>query len=209
MARLGVVRQGLTYKEFMRIKAKIAIEGTKSILFHTFPIDTLTPGKSRGGTTGKDEEEWKSTVLMTGNRQLYVMGTYLIGAIKSAGKLIKVGKGNMMKKIESCLECLEDVVLLDNLFVPEDSQLTKSSMDPVYIDVRSVVNPSTKGRNLRFRIAAKAGWKLSAAIEWDDSLVSKETMKECVTNAGLYEGIGDGRRIGFGRFSVVSFEIRK
>jgi hypothetical protein len=193
----------------MRIKARINITGTKPILFHTFPIDTLSTGKSRSGSAGKDEEEWKNTVLMTGERQLYVMGCYLVGAIKSAGKLIKVGKGNMMKKIESCLECLESVVLLEGLFVPPENQLTKSALDPVYIDVRSVVNPSTKGRNLRYRVAAKEGWKLSTAIEWDDSIVSKENMKECVVNAGLYEGIGDGRRIGFGKFMVGSFEIQK
>lgn len=193
----------------MKITAKIAIKGTKPILFHTFPIDTLSAGKSKSGSAGKDEEEWKSTVLMTGERQLYVMGCYLVGAIKTAGKLIKVGKGNMMKKIESCLECPEDVVLLDGLFVPKEGQITMSKMDPVYIDVRSVVNPATKGRNLRYRVAAKPGWQLSALIEWNDSIVSKENVKECVTNAGLYEGIGDGRRIGFGRFDVISFEILK
>lgn len=193
----------------MRVKAKIAVKGTKPLLFHTFPIDTLSSGKSRSGSAGKDEEEWKSTVLMTGERQLYVMGCYIVGAIKSAGKLIKVGKGNMMKKIESCLECLEDVVLLKDLYVPKEDQLTRSPMDNIYLDVRSVVNPSTKGRNLRYRVAAKAGWEISTAVEWDDSIVSKENIKECIVNAGLYEGIGDGRRIGFGRFALISFEVYK
>ena len=193
----------------MKITAKISIKGTKPILFHTFPIEVLTSGKTKSGSTGKDEEEWKTTVLMTGNRQLYVMGCYLVGSIKSAGKLIKVGKGNMMKKIESCLECSQDIILLDDLFVPSEDQITKSSLDAVYIDVRSVVNPATKGRNLRYRVAAKSGWELSAVIQWDDSIVSKETMKECVTNAGLYEGIGDGRRIGFGRFALMAFEMIK
>lgn len=193
----------------MKISSRITIKGTKAILFHTFPIDTLSVGKTKSGSAGRDEEEWKSTVLMTGERQLYVMGSYLVGAIKAAGKLIKVGKGNMMKKIESCLECSQDVILLEDSYVPPDDQITKSSSDPVYIDVRSVVNPTTKGRNLRFRVAAKAGWKLSTIIQWDDAIVSKENLKECVVNAGLYEGIGDGRRIGFGRFSLVSFEMIK
>ena len=190
----------------MKVSARIQIKGTKSLLFHTFPIDTLDAGKAKSGTTGKDEKEWKNTVLMTSDRQLYVMGCYLVGAIKAAGKLIKVGKSNMMKKIESCLECDQDVVLLKDLYVPADDEITRSSADSVYIDVRSVVNPMTKGRNLRYRVAAKAGWELEAVISWDDSIVSKETMKQCVENAGLYEGIGDGRRIGFGRFSLLSFE---
>ena len=190
----------------MKVRAKISIKGTKPLLFHTFPIDTLTPGKTKSGTTGKDASEWKSTVLMTSDRQLYVMGCYIIGAVKVAGKLIKVGKGNMMKKIESCLECLQDQLLLKDLYVPLEDDITNSVTEPVYIDVRSVVNPATKGRNLRYRVAAKAGWELSAVIQWDDAIVSRDMMKQCVESAGLYEGIGDGRRIGFGRFDMISFE---
>ena len=143
---------------------------------------------------------------MTSDRQLYVMGCYLVGAIKTAGKLIKVGKATMMKKIESCLECTQDQLLLKDLFVPLEEDMTNSPTEPVYVDIRSVVNPSTKGRNLRYRVAAKAGWELSAIIQWDDSLVSKDMMKQCVENAGLYEGIGDGRKIGFGRFEMKDFK---
>jgi hypothetical protein len=65
----------------------------------------------------------------------------------------------------------------------------------------------TKGRNLRYRIAAKEGWSLSAIITWDDYVVSKENMKQCVENGGLYDGIGDARKIGFGKFILLSFQI--
>lgn len=188
----------------MKITAKISIQGIKPILFHTFPIEVLSEKQSKTG-----QDEWKSTVLMDHNRQLYVMGTYVRNAICDGGKEIKVGKGNLSKKISSTLEVDEINVLLDDLFVPEEENLLKISTEKVYLDVRSVVNPATKGRNLRYRIAAAAGWKCSFNISWDDYIASKEQVKTCVENGGAFQGIGDGRKIGFGRFKLISFEVVK
>lgn len=191
----------------MKVAAKIKIEGIKPILFHTFPIDTLDSGRGRKGSTGKDEEEWKSTVLMNEKRELYILSSYIIGAIREGGKHIKVGKGSLSKKVGSSLECSDDRIFLDGLKVPEEKELTKLTTDPVYLDIRSVVNPATKGRNLRYRIAAKPGWSFSTIMYWDDFAVSKEHMKVAVESAGIFDGIGDGRKIGFGRFKLISFEM--
>ena len=144
---------------------------------------------------------------MNENRQLYIFSSYIIGSIREGGKQIKVGKATLSKKVGASLECADDKIYLDDLFVPKEKELTKLSTDPVYLDVRSVVNPATKGRNLRFRIGAKPGWTLSTIIYWDDIAVSKEQMKQCVSHAGIFEGIGDGRKIGFGRFELISFEM--
>lgn len=189
----------------MKIHYKIEIEGVKTILFNTFPIDTLSASKPKSGTTGNDEESWKRTVLMTPDRNLFIHNTYLVGSITGGGKHIKVGKGNLSKKVGATLETVQDKILLIDRFVPPDDELLKKSDELVFLDVRSVVNPMTKGRNLRYRIAAKEGWKVQAVISWDDRAVSKEDMKSCVEHAGLFEGIGDGRKIGFGRFKLLSF----
>lgn len=190
-----------------KITVKISITGTKPILINTFPIDTLDEGKAKSGTTGKDESTWKRNVLMTANRELYVLPSYIIGSIVNGGKNIKVGKGSLSKKVGSSLECSPEIILLDGLKVPPEKEVTTNASDDVYIDVRSVLNPMTKGRNVRYRIAAKPGWKLSAMISWDDAQVSFEQMKQSLVNGGLYEGIGDGRKIGFGRFKVIKFEL--
>lgn len=189
----------------MKIQYQIKIEGTKPILINTFPIDTLSSSKAKSGTTGNDEESWKKTVLMNSDRNLYIYNSYLVGAIVGGGKHIKVGKGSLSKKVGATLEVIEDQLILIDRIVPPDDQLLRKSSDPVYLDVRSVVNPMTKGRNLRYRIAAKEGWALVATVSWDDRAVSKEDMKSCIENAGLFEGIGDGRKIGFGRFKLLSF----
>lgn len=193
----------------MLICAKLDIEGVKPLLFHTFPIDTLVKSKSKSGTTGMDHEEWKQTVLMDENRQLYVLPSYIVGSITAGGKQIKVGKSSLNKKVGATLEVVESRIYITDRFVPQEDALTKNSTDSVYLDVRSVVNPMTKGRNLRYRIAAAPGWKLTCTLSWDDRAVSKDDMKACCDNAGLFEGIGDGRKIGNGRFRVVDFVVRK
>lgn len=192
----------------MKIYAEIAIEGIKPILFHTFPIDTLSRSKSKSGTAGEDGIEWKKTVLMTADRELYIYNSYLCGAIVAGGKQIKIGKATLNKKIGGTLEVVESHLHF-GLYVPEDDQLLRKEDEDVYLDVRSVVNPMTKGRNVRYRVAAKAGWKTQATISWDDTVLSAEDVKSCAENGGLFEGVGDGRRIGFGRFKVTHFKVKK
>lgn len=186
----------------MKKRAKISIEGIKPLLFHTFPIETLSGTASKQG-----EDEWKTTVLMDQNRQLYVMNTYLQNAIIGGAQEIKVGRGNLSKKMASTLEVEEMKVFLEDRFVPADDQILKLDSELVYLDVRAVVNPMTKGRVVRYRVAAKAGWICNFHITWDDRIANKEQLKICVDNGGSFQGIGDGRKIGFGRFKVLSFEM--
>ncbi len=190
------------------IEADLTITGKKPMLINTFPIDTLDEGKTKSGTTGKDEFGWKRTVLITEKRELYVYSSYILGSIVAGAKYIKVGKGSLSKKVGSSLECSPSVLLLNGLKLPPDDEITKNATDEVYIDVRSVTNPMTKGRNIRYRIAIKEGWGLKCLLMWDDAQVSFDQMKQAVYNAGMYEGIGDGRKIGFGRFKIESFKIK-
>jgi hypothetical protein len=198
--------------ENMKISAKISIEGIKPLLFNTFPISALSEKKPKEGTTGNNKESWKETVLMDTERRLFVYETYVIKSTIEGGKEIKVGKGNLSKKVTSTLEvdgASNGKIYLDELIVPSDEELTSLDHMPVYLDIRAVVNPMTKGRNLRYRIAARTGWKCTFYIKWDDCLVSKDQMRLCVENGGVYQGIGDGRKIGFGRFKVLAFEMVK
>jgi hypothetical protein len=77
---------------------------------------------------------------------------------------------------------------------------------PVYLDVQSVRNPSTKGRNVRYRVAASVGWSTSFTILFDKTIVDRNSMQAVLNDAGVLVGIADGRSIGFGRFTIESFE---
>lgn len=189
------------------LTAVLTIRGIKPLLWHTFGPDAIPLEKQeRTGVAGNDPEEWRKTVLMTDNRQLYVEPTYIFGCLRDGAKHIKKGRGSIQALVAATLQIVDDRILFD-LFLPPDSELTRDTSQPVYLDVRSVKNPATKGRNVRYRIAAAKGWLTTATIQWDKTIVSRQEMESVAVDAGRLAGIGDGRNIGFGRFEVVEFEV--
>lgn len=189
------------------LTANLTIKGVKPLLWNAFGPDAIPLEKQeKTGVAGNDPEEWRKTVLMTKERQLYVEPTYIFGCIRDGAKHVKKGRGSIQALVAATLQITDDKILVDR-FLPTDKELTRDSDQPVYLDVRSVRNPNTKGRNVRYRIAASSGWTLATAIQWDKTIVSRGEMESACIDAGRLAGIGDGRAIGFGRFQVVSFEI--
>ena len=192
-------------------RAKVQIRGIKPILFHAFseksiPLDGRT---EKSGVSGNNPEEWKNTVLMDEKRQLYVPNNYIFGCIKNGAKYTKEGRGSIQIKVAASLQIEEDKIFFKDKFVPEEDVLNKDLTAPVYLYVCSVNNPNTKGRNIRYRIAASPGWELTFHIEWDGTLVNPAKMNQCLIDGGRLVGLGDGRSIGFGRFEVDSFALEE
>jgi hypothetical protein len=73
--------------------------------------------------------------------------------------------------------------------------------------VAGVVNPSTKGRNVRYRLAAGFGWRCEFTIKWDKTVVSRQQMEQVLEDAGTLVGLGNGRKIGYGRFEAEAFSV--
>lgn len=189
------------------LKAKVTIVGKRPILFNKFSIDSIPlEKKEKTGIAGNDPEEWKRTVLKTSDNQLYVEASYIFGCLRDGGKHIRSGKGSIQAKVASTLIVLDEVISL-NRVLPSEENLTQDKSEPVYLDVRSVRNPTTKGRNIRYRIAASPGWKATFEIEWEGTIVSRGEMESVLNSAGSFVGLGDGRSIGCGRFTVEAFEI--
>jgi hypothetical protein len=122
----------------------------------------------------------------------------------AAAKNTKKGKGSIQALVAATLQIEEEEVLLDR-FLP--SVPDYDNRKPVYIDVAGVVNPGTKARNVRYRLAAAAGWKAAFTIKWDKVIVGRELMVNVLTDAGILVGLGNGRKIGYGRFEVEKLEI--
>lgn len=189
------------------LKAKATIVGKRPILFHSFSVDSIPLAKTeKTGVAGNDPQEWKKTVLKTKENQLYVEASYIFACLRDGGKHIKSGKGSIQGKVASTLVVLDEIILLDR-FVPTEDKLSQDKSELVYLDVRSVKNPATKGRNVRYRIAASTGWKASFQIEWENTIVSRSEMESALISAGSFVGLGDGRSIGCGRFTLEQFEI--
>lgn len=199
------------------VKAKVTIKGVRPLLQHRFGQDALPLEKQeKDGVAGNSPNEWRKTALVTKDGQLYLEPTYVFATIRDGAKYTKKGKGSIQSAVSATLQVLDDVVLIDRFFpgFPNghafDLQTVEPPPDgkdePVYLDVRSVRNPSTKGRNVRYRVAASPGWVITFSILWDKTIISRPEMHAVVKDAGVFTGIADGRSIGFGRFTVESFE---
>ncbi|KKM84046.1 hypothetical protein LCGC14_1303210 [marine sediment metagenome] len=191
----------------MQLHGKISIVGKRPLMFHRFSVDAIPlEKKEKSGVAGNDPEEWKKTVLVTKERQLYIEDSYIFGCLRDAGKHTKVGRGTLQSKIASTLVVMEEQILLDR-YLPTENELTTDKTHLVYLDIRGVKNPVSRARNVRYRIATRPGWKATFNIEWDGTVVNRTQMKSVLNDAGALCGLGDGRSIGNGRFEVEEFLV--
>jgi hypothetical protein len=199
------------------VKAKVTIKGVRPLLLHHFGPDALPLEKQeKTGVAGNDPEEWRKTALVTKDGQLYLEPTYIFASIRDGAKYTKKGKGSIQSTVAATLQVLDNAVLIDRHFpgFPNGHAFDLATAEPpprdkdapVYLDVQSVRNPTTKGRNVRYRVGASVGWSCSFTILFDKTIVDRNTMQTVLGDAGVLVGVADGRSIGFGRFTVESFE---
>lgn len=191
------------------LHATISIVGTRLFLWHHFTADVLSlEKKEKTGVAGNDPHEWNNTVLVTKERQLYIPPSYIFSMLVSAAKYTKKGRGNLVNSVAATLQCTNKKILM-NRFLPDNiEKLYNAEDEDVFIHTCSVVNPATKGRNMRYRVAANAGWELDFDIMWDKTIVSTNEMMSVIIDGGKLVGLGDGRKIGYGRFDVKDKFIR-
>lgn len=189
-------------------EAQVHITGTRPLLWHHFGSEAIPVSgrKERSGVAGNDPHEWRTTVLMVPDtRQLYLKNTAIFGCLRDAARHIKKGRGTLQPAIAATLQVVEDVRYLDRFVPPEP--LPTDPTAPVYLDIQSVKNPATRARNVRYRVAASPGWELTFHILWDVTIVSTGEMQAVVHDAGRLAGLGDGRTIGDGRFTLNTFTV--
>lgn len=187
--------------------ADVKIHGIKSMLWHRFGPDTLPlEKKERTGVAGNDPEEWKASVLKTNENQLYIEPSYIFGCIRDGAKYTKKGRTSLQPLVAATLQVLDEKILIDR-FLPEN--LSTDQNEPVYLDIRSVKNPVTRARNIRYRVCSSPGWNASFQIAWDRTIISRAEMETIILDAGMYSGLGDARSIGFGRFKLKEFKIKE
>lgn len=188
------------------VRARVTVKGTRPLLQHAFGPESLPLEKGeRSGVAGNDPTEWKRTCMVNKEGQLYIKGTYVFGCVRDASKHTKKGKGSIQALVAATLQVEENIVLI-NRFVPKEGEPSQDPTDPVYIDICGVRNPSTKARNVRYRLACSPGWECTFTILWDKTIVARELMRAVLNDASILVGLGDGRSVGNGRFEVVEFK---
>lgn len=189
------------------VRVRVTVRGTRPLLQHQFTSDSIALEKEeKDGVAGNSPGEWKKSCMVTKDGQLFFRGDYIFSMLRNAGKHTKKGRGSLMSIIPCTLQIEENIILLDR-FIPQEGDPKHNDYDsPVYIDVRPVRNPKTKGRNIRYRLAASPGWTCSWTMLWDKTVVSRNEMRAVTHDAGVYCGLADGVGVGMGRFEVVSYE---
>jgi hypothetical protein len=200
------------------LTATVTIKGTKPLFWHAFGPETIPLEKQeRTGVAGNDPPEWRKTVLCTKQGQLYLRGDYVFGSFRDGARNVKKGRGSIQRDVTATLQVTDDRILIDR-FMPgaggsyDPAKAVPPTTDPdepVYLDIRSVVNPASKGRNVRYRVAASPGWAATFSVQWDATVVSRSQMQSVAIDAGRLCGVGDGRNIGMGRFTVESFDVQE
>lgn len=200
--------------------AKVTIRGTRPLFWSWFGPDALPLEKQeRTGVAGNDPQEWRRTTLVTSEGQLYLDGTYVFGMMREAGKRIKRNRANVSKDVSATLQVQDAVVLVDRWFpnfpnghvfdIGVAEPPLRDPMLPVYLDVRGAVNPTTRARNVRYRVAASPGWTATWGMEWDKTVVGRDLMESVLIEGSKFVGIGNGRVIGMGRFEIVQFDVNE
>lgn len=190
------------------LTATVTIEGIRPLLWNAFTMATIPLEKpERTGVAGNDPEEWRRSVLTTPEGQLYVEPTYLFACLRDGAKHTRKGRSSLQPMVVATLQILDPRILVNRFLPTNTTQLTTDSAAPVYLDIRSVRNPATRARNIRYRVAAGPGWQLTFHALWDATVVSRQQMEAVIRDSGKLAGLGDGRQIGFGRFELGSFEL--
>lgn len=196
------------------LTATVTIKGTRPILWHAFGPDAIPLEKQeKFGVAGNNPEEWKKSVLYTKDGQLYLKPSYIFGCWREAAKHTKKGRGSITKLVAATLQILDSKVLVDRWIPDFDNGLpdsiTTDDSEPVYLSIEGVVNPSTRARNVRYRVAASPGWTATFRIAWEATVVDRYQMEAVSIDAGRLVGLADGRAIGYGRFEIESFEVEE
>ncbi len=209
------------------VQAQVTLRGKRPLWQHRFGPDALplTP-KEKTGVAGNDPEEWRHTCLINAVGQPYLLSSYLFATVREGGRFIKQGRGNLLNAIAATLQILDEPIVIHNRWWPgyepvasegkaTDGRLPFNPLTvvppptdptaPLYLDVRGVRNPTTRGRNVRYRIALSPGWELACTLQFDKSIVSRDQMHSALIQSGDLVGIGNGRAIGMGRFDVLTF----
>lgn len=188
------------------LTANVLIQGTRPLIWHAFGPDAMPlERREKTGVAGNDPEEWRRTVLMLPNRQLFIKPTYVFGCLRDGAKHTTRKRGTLQPLVAATLQVTDDVILIDR-FLPDEPLPTDPTL-PVYLDICGVKNPATRSRNVRYRVAASTGWHAEFNLLWDGVIVPRGPMEQVVIDAGRLVGLGDGRSIGMGRFELMEFSV--
>lgn len=183
-------------------KYEVKINGISPYMQHRMDDMKLDEWEKRRGAIIERDDIHKEDQLKaeyyaySDDMGFYLPSEHIIGALIAAGGMVKSKVGNRNKSMKNIVAGMFSIAE-DKLRLPKDFQ----------IDKRSAVNRNIKARIIVVRPKWK-DWSAKFTLQIDNDTLTNETIKEILTFAGQYIGIGSFRPIcngPFGRFIVEKF----
>lgn len=175
----------------MNKTVSVRIEGISPLLMNRYPMEDT--GEMKNMTPAEQAEIAAYRTPDTG--ELYVPGTAVLRCLVSAAAFSKgKGRASAQKPAAACLMI--------------DSEYLKLGAKDYEIDSRPVVISATRGRIVRHRPRLDS-WAVEFSLDYDTELLSANTVREIVDNAGKRVGLLDFRpacKGPFGRFVVTKWK---
>ncbi len=127
----------------------------------------------------------------------YLPGPNLIRALRNAGNLVQKNRGG--KQIERGFILLAERTPLDYDGPRDIDELWGDGTTP-FVDRRMVKIP--QGGRVPTTRPIFSRWSATFEFDLDANEIDKDDFASYAEKAGRVEGVGDGRRIGYGRFTV-------
>ncbi|MDI6602727.1 MAG: hypothetical protein QME57_01225 [Patescibacteria group bacterium] len=172
---------------------KVKLVNIGPLLMHALPQES----ESKIRDTGKEfnpEEEAEKGLYKDKNGKIYFPSKWIKGCLEGASKGVKKGMVNLRSKV------LQAVSIYPPQIYP--IKLSNYEIDKQYVRLQ--------GRNLILRSRPRFDeWEIDFEINFDEEIINKEDIMKLLTRAGKFIGIRDGRKLGYGRFTIEKFEVEK
>ena len=189
---------------------KLIFTGVTPLVMHSDryvdPLDKMTKQHklltSKRKKTDEDHEaiarsEYLGALYYDKENGIHIPGANIKSCIVDAAKLNKLG-----------VEVKRSLIVIDET-VPLQYEGPKTP-DGLLEDSRFVLAKSVvvgQSRLMRHRPRFPAGWKLSVIVEVDDTRINLDELKNIMSNAGRYIGLGDWRPNKGGTYGRFQCEV--
>jgi len=175
-------------------KYRVKIRGIRPLLMNRFPVEEYLKEDSKPNKVGKPVdpmEEAKKALYVNSKGEICTPATHILGAMIRAASDYRIpGKGKKTFK-----DAVKSGVIIEPEMIPHKNQKWE-------LDIRPVVVNRARIPRARPRFDE---WELEFTVTVLDERITPAILKEILTSAGRYRGIGDFRPQ-FGLFEVVEFE---
>ena len=185
---------------------EVSLKSKSPILMHSSAaIGLKDNSKKKGGEAIQgNPDEWKESIYFDKDLGVYIPACCFEASFIEASKQFKIsGKATATKFFKSGL-----FVNTDNIPIYVNGHIIKTLEEVEKmgsVDKRTVKNPATKMRNMRYR-ACFMNWecKFKIILQSDD-YISDKILKDVIEYAGNFVGVCDYRPR-FGRFDLISIK---